>query len=175
MAQILLILWRIARELILPLAVILAAASLCSIYRSSDFLYVFTAALLLAVWLFVMGSRIAALGSEQGWTGALPLAIVLVLAVFLGRLAMRGGDYVHLAAMYSQYEGQIRAAKDNRLSFDWGSDGFPGYGSTDYSLVYDPSGAVKDETELVTDTDKKFAVTVRHLYGHFYRRSVFYP
>jgi hypothetical protein len=175
MAQVLAILWRIVREIVLPLAIVLIAATLCSTFRNSDFLYFFTAALLLALWLFVTGSRIAAIVSERGWLSALPLGAAIVLVVMLGLPAIKGGDYVHLAMVYSQYSRQIRAAPGKPLSFDWGSEGFPGYGSTDYFLVYDPSGMVKDETEMVTDTDKKFPVSVKHLYGNFYRRAVYYP
>ncbi|HET7084224.1 MAG TPA: hypothetical protein VFI23_05595 [Rhizomicrobium sp.] len=169
------ILWRIARELIVPLAIILTGATLCSFFRNSDVLYFTAAALLLAVWLFVLGSRIAARTAEQGWPSALPLIAVIALTLLLARPVMKAGDYVHLAMVYSQLSDQVRAAHGNRLSVDWGNDGFPGYGSTDYFLVHDPSGKVMSETELETDSDRKFSVGVRRLIGDFYLRAVYYP
>jgi hypothetical protein len=167
---------RAALELAFPLGLFLAFGTLCSFFRDVDFLFFFFGVIALFLWLVVQVVRVVAALWKQKWPKAGLIVAGVGSAFLLALPVMMAGDYVHLALMYPFYEDRIVALHSQRVSFNWGADGFVGVGGTDYVLVYDPVGAIQKEGPVLRFPDgSEFPVGVRHLIGSFYLRTIFYP
>jgi len=120
--------------------------------------------------------RVIAALWKRKWPKAALIFAGVGLALLLALPVMMAGDYVYLALMYPFYEDRIVASHSQRVSFNWGADGFAGLGSTDYVLVYDRVGLIRKEAPVQKFPDgSEFPVSARHLIGSFYLRTIDYP
>jgi hypothetical protein len=127
--------------------------------------------LMMAIWWLW---ALVVVSAKTAWMGIWDASLAILVSVWLCSLLAipmwrYGGDYVHLALVYPAYSARIAAQHGAAISFYWGNrQGFFGWYSADYYLVYDPSseGAAQSGSQAVDGY--RIETDARHMIGNFY-------
>ena len=154
-----LVFWKqigLRRYIVAPILLLITLSTLES-FNSNLLLYLVGAGSI-AVWLFALIRLSAVFLFRRQWTFALCYGLIAFLCVPVSYFLLRSGDYVHLAASYPWYRGQIQTDPTHEHSFAWGIYGGSAVSpATTRTLIFAPRDKPKDPL-----------CDMRRLVGRFY-------
>jgi hypothetical protein len=157
----------VLRPLITPISTALVVGIVFSFSPMLGMLFWLVGLLVVIGWALATGIRAAVAAWRGMWRRSISLvAILICIWPIVGALALRGGDYIHLAVMWPFYKAQIDAVHGGATSFNWGLWGAFLVG-VQRTLVYDPDDRAI-ETGARLGQINPLTSTSRHLVGHFY-------
>lgn len=121
-----------------------------------------------AVWAIAIVVMAVKAAWRAHWRRCLGLLVSLLVALPIsGVLALRVGDYVHLAVMWPSYRSTIQTEPGSRVAFEWETQELM-FGQIERTLIYDPSDSEAHEKDIPYNNYDGSFTRHRHLIGHFY-------